>query len=214
MEIVTPRPSSITGLAGFADFEREAEEATSVNQRWQDALLDVALKFGEEPAAGGAAQGRLQFAVDLKFAVELADADIDAFVRALAEAESQRDANDEGGAGAGALVDVYVDVEAEADELLERIDEFFDGFERLPENQSGLLKFRQRAADGGVVRLDGEDRPETRDVYVDIVRRNAKIPRLGCDGRVNDAAERRRRRKRAFYGPFGAFGEVGRRRRG
>ena len=118
--------------------------------------------------------------MNLKFPVELADADIDAFVRALAEAESQRDANDEGWAGAGPLVNVYIDVEAEADELVERIDEFFDGFERLPENQSWFLKFGQRAADGGIVCLDGEDRPETRDVYVDIVRRNARSQGLAA----------------------------------
>ena len=182
-------------------------------QQWrEDALLDVALKLQQQPSARGAAQGGLQPTVDLELAVELADADIDSLVRALAEAKAQRDVDDERRARTVAGIDIHVEVQAQRREMFERVENILQRIERRAELQRRLLELGKSAAGRAVVRLDRKERAERTDVDRDVVLVDADIPRRGRVDRIDDAGELRARSKRTLDGPLAALGEIVRRR--
>jgi hypothetical protein len=66
--------------AGRGNGDAEAEQPACEQQRRDDALLNVALKFEEQARVAPARRAQLQFAGEEQPAEELADADVDPFL--------------------------------------------------------------------------------------------------------------------------------------
>ena len=172
------------------EFDTETEETTGVKQRRQDSLLYVASKIDDKQFLSHTGETGFEFATNREFAVELANAYIDAVARTGADSEVKIHMHDERRARSSPGSDGNVKLKrqpGQAREFRKRIRQFR---ERTREYKVRIGQRGESTGKGRILAGDGENAAQRRgkvevqvrwsDSYIERGRRTRiDRPRLG-----------------------------------